>query len=171
MTGMIDSTTLEPSNVWNHLKIPEDLDPNIIWKSIDSVIEPRRFFPLLRVVISSAYLENPDFMSPISLKNFHLIRINHQNLDTENNDWPLLSFVFNINTIEGGLLNLLKIPNLHHVMFQFRKMHNLRGEDKPGSFPPVANALDIINKHLKNKNILACQRDLLKAGLTEYAKF
>ena len=169
MAGMIDSTTVDISKIWNYLEIPNSIDPNIVWEDVNLIVDPLTFKPLIKCGITSKMLDDPDYMAPISLKNFDLIQISEASV-CHVTDFKL-AFEFNINTIDGGLLNLLKIPNLTRIRFRFRKIHKIKGEDQPSSFPPLVNAFNIINDHLKDRNILACQRDLLKAGLTEYAKF
>jgi hypothetical protein len=59
--------------------------------------------------------------------------------------------------LKAGLLGLLRIPSLKLVEAS-------TGPDE------LLVAVGLINKHLKDKNIGACQTDLFKSGLKEYAK-
>lgn len=66
---------------------------------------------------------------------------------------------FDFSTITGGLLGLLKLPKLATI-------ENYVEEKDPTAF----KALNIIKKHLKDKDLLACQDELIDADLEEYAK-
>lgn len=59
--------------------------------------------------------------------------------------------------IKGGVLRLLKCPSLTEV--------KLESYDDS-----LENLQNIINKHLKNKNIPECQQELIEEELQEYAK-
>lgn len=63
--------------------------------------------------------------------------------------------------IQGGLLRLLKMPNLREI-----DMRNYLGDQ------PLEKALDIVKKHVEDgeHDIIACQTELMDADLEEYAK-
>lgn len=65
-------------------------------------------------------------------------------------------------TTTSNILGLLKIQHLHKISSTsviWETPENL------------SKAIDIINKHLPDKNILKCQRELIQNGLKDYAKF
>lgn len=72
----------------------------------------------------------------------------------------LTSFSVSHNTeFNCGLLRLLKCPVLTYV-----------GNSGKDVDKKLQDALDIIKKHLKDKNIPECQQELIEEGLQEYAK-
>lgn len=64
----------------------------------------------------------------------------------------------------GGLLSLLKLKQTITVRVMFRRSRKI--------FPQLAQAWDIIQTHLssKNRDIIACQRELIEQDLDEYAE-
>jgi hypothetical protein len=64
-----------------------------------------------------------------------------------------------------GVLGLLKLPNLIEIKFTFQMDPN---DIREGEEAQVA--LEIVNKHLKDKNVAECMDELIEAGLKEYAK-
>lgn len=60
---------------------------------------------------------------------------------------------------EHGVLRLLKLPKLRTL-----------GVSYDGEHKRQHDALSIVKKHLELKDIVACQSELLDAGLEEYAK-
>ena len=73
-------------------------------------------------------------------------------------------------TLGYAILGVLKIPKLIGISF-----NDEFGVSEVGTSNERVNDLrklsDIVNSHMKSKNILACQRDLLKSELFHYAKF
>ena len=63
--------------------------------------------------------------------------------------------------ITGGLLGILELKKLQTIT----RPSTLFGENME-----IISAFHCIEDHLKDKNILACQRKLMKAGLIKYAK-
>lgn len=60
---------------------------------------------------------------------------------------------------ELGVLRLLKLPKL-----------KMLGVSYDGEYKRQHDALSIVKKHLELKDIVACQSELIDAGLEEYAK-
>ena len=56
-----------------------------------------------------------------------------------------------------GILSILKIPTLQEIV-------------NVSSNPEQRQVVEILSKYLENKNIIACQEELFKNGLDEYAK-
>ena len=69
------------------------------------------------------------------------------------------------NPIKSHILGLLKIEGLQDVS-AFREFHT----PKELMHSPLVIAVAIINKHLKDRDILACQQELIDAGLEEFAQ-
>lgn len=65
--------------------------------------------------------------------------------------------LLNSQSIENGVLNLLKIKNLESI-------------DPGGELSGTVPWLKIINEHIKDKNIAAAQTKLFKNGLKEFAR-
>jgi hypothetical protein len=63
------------------------------------------------------------------------------------------------NPIKSHVLGLLKIENLREVILYGT------GDDKV-----LITVEEVINKHLKKRDILACQQELIDAGLEEFAQ-
>ena len=93
-------------------------------------------------------------------------------------DMPLKDFVKHINVdysvyfniaylYKRPLLSLLRMPGDWSYLSHYKVTnHNL---DKQ-QIEEIESAIKIISKHLKSKDILQCQEDLIDAGLKEYAK-
>lgn len=146
------------------LDIPEGTDKNIVWKSVDVIINALTFGPLAQMTISTKFPEYDWQIRAISLKNFHLIRVNPKFSDND----IKLAFSFYTNAIEGGLLNLLKIPDLRQVSLRIGQISN----DDITSIR-LRKAFIIINYHLsiEERNIIARQRELIENDLDDYAEF
>jgi len=86
--------------------------------------------------------------NPISLENIHL----------KIPQCKALIFFHSIDKIESNVLGLLKIKTLNHITI----------------WPSLSTNLEwysILHKHFKSdKNILACQEELIDAGLKDYAE-
>jgi hypothetical protein len=161
MSGEMDKNKLEVSQM---LDIPNGVDENIVWKSVDVIVNALSFGPLAQMTISTKFPEYDWQIRPISLKNFHLIRVNPKFSDND----VKLAFRFYTNAIEGGLLNLLKIPYLSQVSVRI-------GQNSSDDINSVrlGKAFIIINSHLSNekRNILLCQEELIDNDLKDYAEF
>jgi hypothetical protein len=161
MSGEMDKNKLEVSQM---LDIPEGTDKNIVWESIHMIVDSLTFGPSAQISISTKFPEYEGQIRAISLKNFHLIRVNPKFSDND----IKLAFSFYTNAIEGGLLNLLKIPDLRQVSVRI-------GQNSSDDIISVrlGKAFIIINSHLSNekRNIIACQRELIENDLDEYAEF
>ena len=84
-----------------------------------------------------------------SLKNIHKFAPNLESLQ------------INMNPIESNILGLLRLPKLRFFIYS----PGADGADR------LKQALQIVEKHFKgDKNIIACQEELFKNGLDEYAK-
>jgi hypothetical protein len=161
MSGEMDKNKLEVSQM---LDIPNGVDENIVWESIHMIVDSLTFGPSAQISISTKFPEYEGQIRPISLKNFHLIRVNPEFSDND----VKLAFRFYTNAIEGGLLNLLKIPDLSQV--SVRIVQN--SSDDIISLR-LGKAFIIINSHLSNekRNILLCQEELIDNDLKDYAEF
>jgi hypothetical protein len=146
------------------LDIPNGVDENIVWKSVDVIVNALSFGPLAQMTISTKFPEYDWQIRPISLKNFHLIRVNPEFSDND----VKLAFRFYTNAIEGGLLNLLKIQDLRQVSLRIEQ----NSSDDIISLR-LGKAFIIINSHLSNekRNILLCQEELIDNDLKDYAEF
>ena len=69
------------------------------------------------------------------------------------------------NPIKSHILGILKIEGLQDVS-AFREFHT----PKELMHSPLVIAVAIINKHLKDRDILACQQELIDAGYEEFAQ-
>jgi len=89
------------------------------------------------------------------LETLHDIHINCPNL---------LTLQINACDIKSNVLGILKLKHLETLIFQTN-----------GNSSNFANdgerALAIVKKFLKNRDLLACQEELLEAGLKQFAKF
>jgi hypothetical protein len=161
MSGEMDKNKLEVSQM---LDIPNGVDENIVWKSVDVIVNALSFGPLAQMTISTKFPEYDWQIRPISLKNFHLIRVNPEFSDND----VKVAFRFYTNAIEGGLLNLLKIPDLSQVSVRIEQ----NSSDDIISLR-LGKAFIIINSHLSNekRNILLCQEELIDNDLKDYAEF
>jgi hypothetical protein len=161
MSGEMDKNKLEVSQM---LDIPNGVDENIVWKSVDVIVNALSFGPLAQMTISTKFPEYDWQIRPISLKNFHLIRVNPEFSDND----VKLAFRFYTNAIEGGLLNLLKIQDLRQVSLRIEQ----NSSDDIISLR-LGKAFIIINSHLSNekRNILLCQEELIDNDLKDYAEF
>jgi hypothetical protein len=161
MSGEMDKNKLEVSQM---LDIPNGVDENIVWESIHMIVDSLTFGPSAQISISTKFPEYEGQIRPISLKNFHLIRLNPKFSDND----VKVAFRFYTNAIEGGLLNLLKIPDLSQV--SVRIVQN--SSDDIISLR-LGKAFIIINSHLSNekRNILLCQEELIDNDLKDYAEF
>lgn len=66
--------------------------------------------------------------------------------------------------LESGLLGLLKVKGLREVTFSW-------DEVSESQIPELAKACEIITNHLhSNRNIIACQEELFKNNLDQFAK-
>ena len=65
--------------------------------------------------------------------------------------------ICNAQNIVGGVLGIFRIKDAYQIRITFAKI-------KP-------EWVTIVEKHLKSKDILQCQEDLIDAGLKDYAKF
>ncbi len=157
----MDKNKLEVSQM---LDIPNGVDENIVWKSVDVIVNALSFGPLAQMTISTKFPEYDWQIRPISLKNFHLIRVNPEFSDND----VKVAFRFYTNAIEGGLLNLLKIPDLSQVSVRIEQ----NSSDDIISLR-LGKAFIIINSHLSNekRNILLCQEELIDNDLKDYAEF
>ena len=157
----MDKNKLEVSQM---LDIPNGVDENIMWKSVDVIVNALTFGPLAQMTISTKFPEYDWQIRAISLKNFHLIRVNPEFSDND----IKLAFSFYTNVIEGGLLNLLKIPDLRQVSLRIVQSSN----DDITSIR-LRKAFIIINSYLSNekRNILLCQEELIDNDLKDYAEF
>ncbi len=157
----MDKNKLEVSQM---LDIPNGVDENIVWESIHMIVDSLTFGPSAQISISTKFPEYEGQIRPISLKNFHLIRLNPKFSDND----VKVAFRFYTNAIEGGLLNLLKIPDLSQV--SVRIVQN--SSDDIISLR-LGKAFIIINSHLSNekRNILLCQEELIDNDLKDYAEF
>ena len=157
----MDKNKLEVSQM---LDIPNGVDENIVWKSVDVIVNALSFGPLAQMTISTKFPEYDWQIRPISLKNFHLIRVNPEFSDND----VKLAFRFYTNAIEGGLLNLLKIQDLRQVSLRIEQ----NSSDDIISLR-LGKAFIIINSHLSNekRNILLCQEELIDNDLKDYAEF
>jgi hypothetical protein len=161
MSGEMDKNKLEVSQM---LDIPNGVDENIVWESIHMIVDSLTFGPSAQISISTKFPEYEGQIRPISLKNFHLIRLNPKFSDND----VKVAFRFYTNAIEGGLLNLLKIPDLRQVSVRI-------GQNSSDDIISVrlGKAFIIINSHLSNekRNILLCQEELIDNDLKDYAEF
>jgi hypothetical protein len=68
------------------------------------------------------------------------------------------------NSLKCGVLRLMKCPRLSYV--------HMAAVDADGHHDDVRirKLNEIINKHLKNKDVAECMDELMEAGLKEYAK-
>ena len=157
----MDKNKLEVSQM---LDIPNGVDENIVWESIHMIVDSLTFGPSAQISISTKFPEYEGQIRPISLKNFHLIRLNPKFSDND----VKVAFRFYTNAIEGGLLNLLKIPDLRQVSVRI-------GQNSSDDIISVrlGKAFIIINSHLSNekRNILLCQEELIDNDLKDYAEF
>jgi hypothetical protein len=161
MSGEMDKNKLEVSQM---LDIPNGVDENIVWESIHMIVDSLTFGPSAQISISTKFPEYEGQIRPISLKNFHLIRVNPEFSDND----VKLAFRFYTNAIEGGLLNLLKIQDLRQVSLRIEQ----NSSDDIISLR-LGKAFIIINSHLSNekRNILLCQEELIDNDLKDYAEF
>lgn len=157
----MDKNKLEVSQM---LDIPNGVDENIVWESIHMIVDSLTFGPSAQISISTKFPEYEGQIRPISLKNFHLIRVNPEFSDND----VKLAFRFYTNAIEGGLLNLLKIQDLRQVSLRIEQ----NSSDDIISLR-LGKAFIIINSHLSNekRNILLCQEELIDNDLKDYAEF
>lgn len=77
-------------------------------------------------------------------------------------------------TPKGGLLGFLKIRNLRKVEVDTVSMHQIKRKKDESEWGKFDEALTIINMYLKkwhaDRDLLACQDELMDAGLEEYAR-
>lgn len=62
----------------------------------------------------------------------------------------------------GGVLKLLKVPNLRAIIISDQQLN-----EKNVDFE---KAIEIVQRHLQNKNVPECQQELIEAGFEQFAK-
>ena len=67
--------------------------------------------------------------------------------------------------INSGLLYFLKIKNLEKII-----INTFAGWPWDNPSEPLNKAVNIINKHMKSKDVIACQRELIENDLDEFAE-
>lgn len=133
----------------------KSVHPDLIISEKSTIVDPRTFMPFITIALTARTHSGTLTEYPVTLENIEF----YPEMQT------ITGIKFNIRDFSSGLLSLLKLKNLQRIS------SNLIIPADEEFRPLIIKAINIVHNHLKEKNILACQEELMDNGLKQYAKF